>query len=86
MNSQRKMENKFKVTEHVLVPKHTKLTKQQAEAFLKKHNYKKEHLPFILITDPAIRHLNPEEGDIIRIERNSPTMGKVYFYRVVVRA
>jgi len=36
------------------------------------------------VNDPAILELNTEKGDIIEIIRDSPTIGKSFFYRVVV--
>ncbi len=71
------------ILNHVLVPKHEILTKEEEKEFLDKIRIKKEDLPRIRKEDPAIRHLNPKLGDIVRIERKSPTAGKSYFYRVV---
>jgi DNA-directed RNA polymerase subunit H len=71
---------------HVLVPVHTKLNKKEEEELLQKYNVAKVQLPKILVTDPAIAHLNPGEGDIIKIERKSPTRGIALYYRVVINA
>jgi DNA-directed RNA polymerase subunit H len=80
------MANTFETTEHTLVPNHVKLSKTEEKAFLEKHNFTKEVLPRILATDPAIGHLKPELGDIIKIQRKSPTAGQTNFYRVVASA
>ena len=69
---------------HVMIPNHTKLNKEDSEEFLKKYNISKLQLPKILKKDPAIAHLNPEKGDVIKIERDSPIGVKSLFYRVVV--
>ncbi len=69
---------------HVLVPKHTKLSEKEKEELFKKYNITIRELPKILISDPAIRHLNPKENDVIKIERNSITAGKSVFYRGVI--
>jgi len=77
---------KFDVTKHLLVPVHRKLSEAEAKKFIEEKKVTLEQLPRILITDAAIKGLKPKPGDIIQIERNSPTSGKTYFYRVVCRA
>jgi len=72
------------VQKHHYVPKHTKLSEEEAKKLLEYYNISPRQLPKILKTDPAIQHLNPKPGDIIKIERKSKTAGKSYFYRVVV--
>jgi DNA-directed RNA polymerase subunit H len=74
------------VTNHVLVPKHTKLNKKESEDILKKFNVALIQLPKIMITDPAIASLKPSAGDIIKIERESATRGTAVYYRVVINA
>ena len=69
---------------HVLIPKHEKLSKQEAEEVLKKYKVTVNELPAITKSDPAIAELGCEEGDIIAIERESPTAGKTIFYRGVI--
>jgi DNA-directed RNA polymerase subunit H len=68
----------------VLVPKHTKLSQEDAEKILAKLNITSIQLPRILKSDAAIKEFNAEPGDIIEIERESLTAGKIKFYRVVV--
>ena len=77
---------KYDITKHVLMPKHTKLTEEEANKVLDKYNVTSRQLPGILKTDPAIKHLDANPGDIIEIERKSPTVEKTKFYRVVVNA
>lgn len=72
------------VKKHILVPKHSKLSPEKAEEMLNKHNVKKSQIPIILKSDPAIQDLDAEKDDIIEIERDSPTIGKSYYYRVVI--
>jgi DNA-directed RNA polymerase subunit H (RpoH/RPB5) len=69
---------------HILVPEHKKLNEDESEKILKKYNVSKKQLPRISIKDPAINELDPKRGDIIEIIRESPTIGKSHFYRVVV--
>ncbi len=68
----------------MLVPKHIKLSKEDSDALLKKYNLSKKQLQRILKEDSAIAYLDAEKGDIIQIERDSPTSGKSIFYRVVI--
>ncbi len=72
------------VTKHILVPKHEKLSEEEAEEILKNLNTNTKRLPRIVLSDPAIKGLDAERGDIIRITRKSETVGKTYYYRVVV--
>ena len=78
------MAKNFDVTKHVLVPKHKKLSEREAQELLKKLNISFKQLPKIFINDPAIKHLNPKVGDIIKIERISPTSKKTVYYRGVI--
>jgi DNA-directed RNA polymerase subunit H len=72
------------MVEHILIPKHKKLSDTEAEKILKKFNVSKKQLPRINMNDPAILEMNPEKGDLIEIIRDSPTTSKSYFYRVVI--
>ena len=73
-----------KITEHIYVPKHTKLTKQEKADLLKKYNISIDELPRITKSDKAIAHLNIDNGDIVKIARKSHTAGESIYYRVVV--
>jgi len=67
---------------HILQPKHTKLSKKEAEELLEKLNVSKAQLPKILLSDAAL----PKDcavGDIIKIERKEEDETNIY-YRVVV--
>ncbi|MCX6801874.1 MAG: DNA-directed RNA polymerase subunit H [Candidatus Diapherotrites archaeon] len=72
-----------KEEEHLLLPGHFLVDEKDASALLEKLNAAKENLPGILKMDPAIKKLKAKRGDIIRLERNSPTAGKTTYYRVV---
>lgn len=75
---------KINVSEHMLVPKHTKLSEKEKEQLLKEFNITTKQLPKIKKKDPAIKHLDVKINDIIKIERKSPTSGKTTYYRVVI--
>ena len=70
--------------EHFLVPKHEILSEDEVKELLKKYNVTKDKLPKILVTDPAVKAIGAKVGDVIKIERESPTAGISYYYRVVV--
>ncbi|MBI5797656.1 DNA-directed RNA polymerase subunit H [Candidatus Woesearchaeota archaeon] len=78
------MDASFDVTKHTLVPKHSKLTVEQVTKLIGEYNISIEQLPRILKSDPAIKTLDPEVGDVIEIERKSPTIGKAKYYRMVM--
>lgn len=73
----------YNITKHKLVPKHTKLTPNQAITIKEKYgkNEKGEKcLPRMYITDPMARFLGLSVGDVVRIERNDGNI----VYRMVV--
>ena len=72
------------ILNHRLVPVHSKLTKKESEEILKTYKVSTVQLPKIVISDSAITHLKCEVGDIVQIERKSPTRGAAVYYRVVV--
>lgn len=78
------MAEEFDITKHSLVPEHKKISDEEKKDLLEGYNVKLNQLPVILQSDPAIQHLNPEIGDVIKIMRDSPTNIKQEFYRVVV--
>ena len=75
----------FKVADHILVPEHQKLNKEDTEKLLQKYNISVKELPKIGRKDPAVAHLNAQPGDVIRISRKSETSGTSTYYRVVIR-
>ena len=75
---------KFDFSNHVLVPKHEKLSEEDKKALLKKLNCSEGEFPKILKKDPGLFNLDVKRGDIIKITRESSTAGEVYFYRVVL--
>ncbi len=77
-------DKEFNVLRHRLVAKHCILSKKEAEDILKKYEVQLHQLPYIRISDPAIRTLDAELGDIIKIERKSSTSGTAVAYRYVI--
>lgn len=59
------------------------LSKEQAAELLSKYNLTLDQLPKIPVSDAGIAELKPERNDIVKIVRNSPTAGKIVYYRRV---
>ncbi len=76
--------NQVLVPDHIYVPKHEIMSKQDAEQILEKYNCNPTELPLIFVTDPAILGLGVKPGDMIKITRKSPTAGTSLYYRYVV--
>ncbi len=72
------------ILKHELVPQHEIVSKKEGDAVLKKYNVTKGQLPKILSTDPVVKMIKAETGDILKITRKSRTAGTSIFYRVVV--
>lgn len=66
------------------MPKIKKLSAKDAKKVMDKYQLSVKELPSILSSDTALIGMDIEEGDIIEIERESPTAGKTKFYRGVV--
>ncbi len=75
---------KIRLQDHILVPKHEVLSKEEAEEVLKTLGIKPEQLPKIRADDPIAKEIGAKVGDIVRIIRDSPTAGKTIAYRLVI--
>lgn len=76
----------FNITHHVLVPKHTVIRDEnKIEEIVQKYNLKsKLHLPLLLKTDPISRYYDIKPGQLVEIERISPSSGEYVVYRCCV--
>ncbi|WP_010917441.1 DNA-directed RNA polymerase subunit H [Thermoplasma volcanium] len=79
---------KFNVLDHNLVPEHHIVSEEEEKTILKELGIEKEFLPRISPNDPVIKALEAihgkiKDGTVIKIIRNSPTMGHSVYYRVV---
>ena len=69
---------------HILVPKHSLVSEKEKQKVFDTYNVSSSGLPRILLEDAAIVNLKAKAGDLIKIERESKTMGTSIYYRVVV--
>ena len=72
------------VRDHRLVPEHRKMSEEEVEELLKRHEIERENLPKIKSNDSALKQKDFEPGDVFEITRSSPTAGKTKYYRMVV--
>ncbi|HDI73321.1 MAG: DNA-directed RNA polymerase subunit H [Candidatus Altiarchaeales archaeon] len=70
--------------ENIQVPKHEILKAEEAEKVLEFYKVTPDELPKIKRSDPALKGMKAEVGDIIKITRKSPTAGESFYYRVVI--
>jgi len=78
-------ELQFNIMEHVLVPKHTKMTPEEIVEFKKQYNIEKNDvLPKISRFELISRIIGMKPDDICKIERPSPTAIQYLTYRVCI--
>ena len=71
------------VSQHDLVPDHSVVDEDDLEVVLDEYDIRKTDLPKIKRSDPALPD-DAEEGDVIRIVRDSRTTDEAIVYRLVV--
>ena len=69
--------------QHVFIPKHKKLSDKEKKELLDEYKITVNELPVIKKNDPGLAGLDVDVGDVIKIERASPTVGNTVFYRGV---
>jgi DNA-directed RNA polymerase subunit H (RpoH/RPB5) len=73
----------FNILKHVLVPKHTILTTNEKELFMKKYNiFDKSQIPDISYFSPVSIVMGIRPDDVVKIERNSRTSISDEYYRI----
>lgn len=80
----KKSQSTISILEHVDVPSHIIIPVDEAELLLNQYGIMREELPKIKLSDPAIKEIGANVGDVIAIERTSPTAISSTYYRVVV--
>ncbi len=81
--------SRFEVMNHIHVPEHRLLSKEEADEVLEKYTISIEELPKIKRSDTCIRSLELRVGEItrgsiVKIIRRSETAGISYAYRLVI--
>jgi DNA-directed RNA polymerase subunit H len=76
----------FKITDHLLVPKHELMPPEEAAVILKQYNASPHEFPFVLSTDAAAKSIGAKAGDFVKVTRASETAGETVYYRYVVEA
>ncbi len=79
-------EQELKVIDHLLVPKHEILNEKEVKQVSVQYNSTPDQFPYIQISDPALRELEPKVGNLVKITRQSQTAGETIYYRFVVEA
>jgi DNA-directed RNA polymerases I, II, and III subunit RPABC1 len=75
-------ELRIDITQHQMVPRHTRLSRAERDAVLQKYAATTRHMPKILLTDPMARYLGLRQGDMVRIDRKMGNQGELPMYRV----
>ncbi len=74
---------KFDILEHNAVPKHEILTESEIKKIFSKLDYDISQLPKIKVDDPVSKAIGAQEGDVLKITRESQTAGTFITYRLV---
>ena len=74
----------FDLFEHKLVQRHEILTEKEKQELLAHYRVQPYQLPQIKSSDPAVKAIDAQPGDVLRVIRKSPTAGEHLAYRYVV--
>ena len=69
------MNEDFNIEKHILVPKHSLLSEEDAKKVLAHYNISSNQLPRISRNDPAIKPFGAKQNNIIKIVRKTETAG-----------
>jgi DNA-directed RNA polymerase subunit H (RpoH/RPB5) len=72
---------KQNIIDHVFVPQHIVLTKEEGDEVTNSYNVLNKNFPFILSCDPQAKYYNMKVGDICKIIRSSKVSGEAFIYR-----
>lgn len=76
----------FDITEHMLVPPHEVLTKEEGENVLETYRARKRDMPLIRTNEDVAKYYNMKPGEITRIYRTSPLTCEAVAYRLVIKS
>ena len=77
------VELQYNPARHHLVPRHAKVAKAAEQSVLSRYKLQNRfQLPLILQGDAMARYLGLQHGDLVRVDRPSPTAGSAVIYRV----
>lgn len=71
-------------TNHILIPKHEKLTDKEKKEILDQYGQTTSKFPTINAKDAGLAGLNVKANDMIRIIRKDQTTNHSVYYRVVI--
>lgn len=74
----------FDIFDHEMVPRHEILPEVRVQELLTRYRIKPYQLPWIKVSDPAVRAVGARPGDVLKITRRSLTAGESIAYRYVV--
>lgn len=74
---------KIDIQDHMLVPTHEIMTKDEIADEFSDVEYDFKNLPKIRSNDPVVKAIDAKPGDILRITRESQTAGVFVTYRIV---
>lgn len=72
------------LTDHVLVPKHIRLSDIERDEIMKAYMMTKEQCPKVYVNDPVARWFGLDIGEMCRIIRPSPVSGFSPYYRICI--
>jgi DNA-directed RNA polymerase subunit H len=75
---------KISILEHELVPEHEIMDENEVAELLNTYKIRKEQLPKIKASDPVIKEIKANVGDVVRVLRKSRTAGKSLSHRLVI--
>lgn len=75
---------KINISKHIIVPKHTIVSKEKRNEVLQKYYTKIENLPRILREDPMAKYIGALPNDLIEIKVYNETSGFTTQYRLCV--
>lgn len=76
--------SKYSLLDHDLIPHHEVVDEEELKSVLKHYNIDREQLPKIKITDPLVKEIGAEVGDVVKIIRRSETAGESLYFRYVI--